>query len=199
MNLNLRLTVLYLALGYWLALWMFTSGWAVPIPILPLAYPIYRCGRQFCAGRVWYLGALISIGLASIPLALAQGCGLLAFFLFFAVGNLHLAVKVNNLQAATLLATGVLATPLGFNLAGTAGIIGEGSGLLMLILSAPGLGSFGGSPSGQAGSSRRCARGARKPVLRWPFEPPLTGLLSFFCLLLFAGRAWSAFPDCHQS
>lgn len=135
MDRNLRCSVLLLALGYWLALCMFAFGWAPPLPVLPLASPIYRCGRQIGSGRIWYLGALVSIVLACVPTPILQFGGLLTCLLFFSIGNLHLAVNLKNRQATILLAIGMVAFLLpGL---GVAWIAGEGFGLVLLCLSAP--------------------------------------------------------------
>lgn len=141
MDRKLRLILLGLALGYWAALWLVVSGWGMTVPFLPLIYPMYRCGRRFRAGRIWYLGALVSIILACIPLPMVNLLGVFSFHQFFSAANLHLAVRVRNIQASLLLALGFLAAPLATTVGGlavVAGILAEGFGLALLLLSAPG-------------------------------------------------------------
>lgn len=140
MDWKLRRTVLFLTLGYWVGLAMLSYGYSLPLPLMPLAYPVYHCGRLFRTGRLWYLGALVSIALACIPSLLVKVLGLIAFHVFFSVGNLHLACKMRNIQAALPLGLGLLAGPLSYPLGLwllIAGLLGEGFGLLLLGLSAP--------------------------------------------------------------
>lgn len=140
MDLRLRRVAFHLMVAYWAGLWLLVSGSSLPLPLLLLAYPIYRCCREYSATRIWFLGALVSVALTCIPAPASVGLGLITFLVFYFGGNLHLSVRLRNPQASLLFAFAIIALPLaGVSGGETAllGVVAEGFGLLLLWLSAP--------------------------------------------------------------